>query len=294
MLSGAVTAVIGLVSYVVVLSLLPSATAHHFDVTGNAVTNGDFSNPASIAYVHGYRLGPAAYCPSESPLRVAINHQWGVLYEYNSNVLGNRSVELYRVATVDARNSFMMSISPGQGGRISMLQLLGNTLVNSTTRVHFALDSLNSTIRDFSSLIIVLGPIWRQTNSTFDNAFVATFRLGGLPNGSGWYDFDFSLPRLMKSITGVDVSGYTFGGPCPSSRGIGIGLTASSAYANGTFYPSPALGLAVTDVAVYDSLSGQDTMFRGRPLNFVLSGTEHGELSDVMTTSYYLDFVLPR
>ncbi|MDV3276930.1 MAG: hypothetical protein LYZ69_00510 [Nitrososphaerales archaeon] len=266
---------------------------HRFNTTQNAVGNGDFSDPSGIAYINGFSLGPVYFCPSPLGSPSPINHKWGMLHAENDIMLGNRSRAIYGVSTVDSRNAFVAGMSPGEGGRISLLQLLGPTTVNSSTRIHFAIDSLNSTNQEFSSVILVLGSIWQKSNGSFTNGYVVVFHLDALPNSSGWYDFDFSLPNFMHELTGNDLTGSTFGGPCLSSRGIALGIETASVLEQGVFSPSPSLGMALTDVAVYDSPSGHDTMFNGRPFQYFVNGTALGSESHVSVTSYSVAFPVP-
>jgi hypothetical protein len=283
---------VGVSAYAIVLVRGPSPTSE-FSAPQNAVGNGDFTNPSNITYIQGFRLGPLYFCPSPYSAPSPINHQWGMLHAENNIMIGKRSQPIYGVSSVDSRNAFVAGVSPGQGGRISLLQLLGQTRLNSSTRVHFAIDSLNSTNQAYSSAILVLGPVWQRTNGTFTGAFVVIFHLDALPNRSGWYDFDFSLPRFMKAVTGNDLAGATFGGPCLDSRGISLGIETASVLEHGVFTPSPALGIALTNVAVYDSVSGHDTMFKGQPLRYVVNGTSTGFSSHVSVTTYSVEFPSP-
>lgn len=286
-------AAIVLAGYVALLRFSPGREAYRYDAAGNAVMNGDFSNKSSISYIHGFRLSPATYCPEYSSVPSPIDHRWGVLYNLNMLYFGNQSKAELRVSNIDARNALLVGISSGDGGRISVLQLLGNTRVNSTTRVHFAVDTLNSTTQEFSSVIVVLGPLWFGSNGSFDYSITLRFHVDTFPNRSGWYDFDFSFDRLMRNIAGTSASRYTFGGPCLDSRGVGFGLTASSEYANSTFFPSPSLRIAITDVAVYDSAITQDTTLNGKPVKVFVGGTDTGVLSKVPNTTYDVYFTLP-
>ena len=282
-------AMVGLGAYLIVLQPLWN-TSGRFHTAQNAVANGDFGDPSGITYVHSFRLGPIYFCPSQSGNASLLSHKWGMLHVENDLMLGNRSKSIYGISTVDSRNAFLAGISAGEGGRISLLQQLGSTTVNSSTRIHFSVDSRNSTSQVYSSIIIVLGPIWRPSNNSFSQGYVVIFKLDKLPNMSGWYDFDFSLSKLLQGLTGKDVIGSTFGGPCLSSRGVALGLETASFLERGVFSPSPALSLALTDVAVYDSASGHDTMFNGQRFSYILNDTASGSESNVPVTSYILSF----
>jgi len=287
-----VVAVILLAAYITIVQQGSTPSAG-ISVAENSVANGNFSNSSSITYIHGFRLGPVAFCPTAQSSPSPIEHRWGVLHSENSLQLGNQSMTRYGVATVDSRRAFYAFITPGEGARISLLQLLGTTRVNTTTRVHFAIDSLNSTSQIYSSIIVVLGPIWQKGNGTPAAGYSFVMHLDSLPNRSGWYDFDFSLYGLIHGLTGTILNGPTFAGPCLSSRGVSLGLETASILEDNVFHPSPALGLAFTDVAVYDSSSGKDTMYKGSPFQYYLNSTATSSESSVSVTTYSLEFPLP-